>query len=101
VPLPFDLKPGTWHRVRTVTGAALDVYIDDQLVLSVPISGVGSVGFAGYDDTEGLFRNLLVDRCKRPHAPAIFANRSLDLGCLYGWHQQPISDRGRSQARPP
>ena len=63
VPLPsgIDIEPGKWYPVRTVTtGTKIDVFIKDQLVLSVPISGGGSIGFAGYDDTEGLFRNLLV-----------------------------------------
>ena len=42
-------------------GTKIDVYVNDQLILSVtPISGGGSIGFAGYDDTEGLFRKLLV-----------------------------------------
>jgi alpha-L-rhamnosidase len=60
VPLPFDLKPGTWHRVRIIAGTTLQTYVDDELVMSLPIPGAGSFGFAGYDDTEGLFRNLLV-----------------------------------------
>jgi alpha-L-rhamnosidase len=39
VPLPFDLKPGTWHRVRTVAGATIQVYVDEQLIMSLPIPG--------------------------------------------------------------
>ena len=58
--LPFDLKPGTWHHVRIVAGTTLDTYVDDQLVMSFASSGTGSFGFAGYDGSEGLFRNLLV-----------------------------------------
>lgn len=61
VPLPFDLQPGTWHHVRTEAGSALKVYIDDQLVLNALLQGMGSFGFAGYDGSEGLFRNLQVD----------------------------------------
>ncbi|HVW50023.1 MAG TPA: alpha-L-rhamnosidase C-terminal domain-containing protein [Trinickia sp.] len=61
VPLPFDLQPGTWHRVRTVTGSALQVYVDDKLVLSAPIPTSGSFGFAGYDGSIGCFRNLQID----------------------------------------
>jgi alpha-L-rhamnosidase len=58
-PLPFDLKPGTWHHVRIMAGTTLDTYVDDQFVMSFS-SGTGSFGFAGYDGSEGLFRNLLV-----------------------------------------
>src|ERR1700741_3307631 len=59
-PLPFDLKPGTWHHVRIIAGTTIDTYLDGQLVMSYAVSGSGSFGFAGYDDSEGLFRNLLV-----------------------------------------
>lgn len=59
-PLPFDLKPGTWHHVRIVAGTTIDTYVDDQLVMSYAVSGSGLFGFAGYDASEGLFRNLLV-----------------------------------------
>jgi alpha-L-rhamnosidase len=64
--LPFDLKPDTWHHVRTVVaGTKISVYLDnlDQAVLAFEVPpgfASGSVGFAGYDHTEGCFRNLLV-----------------------------------------
>ena len=66
-PIPFEIEPGAWYSVRTVTtGTTIDVFITDpetleeHLVMSQALSGGGSIGFAGYDDTEGLFRNLLV-----------------------------------------
>ena len=58
VALPFELKRGTWHHVKTVAGSAVQVYVDDRLVLDAPIPSPGSFGFAGYDGSAGLFRNL-------------------------------------------
>ncbi|MCA8030965.1 alpha-L-rhamnosidase C-terminal domain-containing protein [Burkholderia cepacia] len=60
VALPFELKRGTWHHVKTVAGSAVQVYVDDRLVLDAPIPSPGSFGFAGYDGSEGLFRNLKI-----------------------------------------
>ena len=59
--LPFDLKRDTWHLVRTVVaGTKVSVFLDnlDQAVLTYevpPRLATGSVGFAGYDNTEGYF----------------------------------------------
>ncbi|MBR8040250.1 hypothetical protein KDW85_17720 [Burkholderia cenocepacia] len=60
VALPFELKRGTWHHVKTVAGSAVQVYVDDRLVLDTPIPSPGSFGFAGYDGSAGLFRNLKI-----------------------------------------
>lgn len=60
VALPFELKRGTWHHVKTVAGSAVQVYVDDRLVLDAPIPSPGSFGFAGYDGSAGLFRNLKI-----------------------------------------
>jgi hypothetical protein len=66
-----DIKPGTWHNVRNVlSGNIIEIYIDNQLVLTLNVAGVltyygaplttGTVGFGNEQGAEGLFRNLVV-----------------------------------------
>ena len=66
-----DIKPGSWHNVRNVlSGNIIEVYIDNQLVLTLNIAGVlayfgaplasGTVAFGNEQGAEGLFRNLVV-----------------------------------------
>jgi alpha-L-rhamnosidase len=68
--LPFDLKPGSWHRVQTVVvGNQVSVSVDGQTLLSgINIAGLGgnfpvtsgSVGFANEQGALGRFRNVSV-----------------------------------------
>jgi alpha-L-rhamnosidase len=73
--LPFDLKPGTWHQVRTVvtgsTPRTVQTYVDGQLLLTfqdafppLPALGIslsqGSIGFGNAQGAEALFRDLSV-----------------------------------------
>jgi hypothetical protein len=68
VPLPFDLKPGTWHAAQTIAaGSQVSVYIDGQFIagFEVPVTGfpsaaAGSFGFENAQGAEALFRNLSV-----------------------------------------
>ena len=65
-----DIEPGNWHNVRNVlTGNIIQVYIDNQLVLTFNVAGVpasfgpitaGTVAFGNEQGAEGLFRNLVV-----------------------------------------
>jgi alpha-L-rhamnosidase len=64
-----DLKPSTWHAVKTVvTGTVLSAYLDGQLALRFDVQAVapsavqplGSVGFGNFHGAEALFRNLSV-----------------------------------------
>jgi hypothetical protein len=42
VPLPFDLKPGTWHAVQTIAaGSQVSVYVDGQLIARFEVAGHG------------------------------------------------------------
>jgi alpha-L-rhamnosidase len=68
VALPFDLKPGVWHAVKTVASASkISVFVDDQPITSfdVPVTGfssasAGSFGFQNANGADGLFRNLSI-----------------------------------------
>jgi alpha-L-rhamnosidase len=63
VKLPFDLKPGTWHQIKTtIAGTSLTVSIDGQQVASFIVSAtdLGSVGFFNQDGADALFRDLSV-----------------------------------------
>lgn len=65
-----DIEPGNWHNVRNVlTGNIIQVYIDNQLVLTFKVAGVpalfgpitaGTVAFGNEQGAEGRFRNLVV-----------------------------------------
>ena len=36
-----DIKPGSWHNVRNVlSGNIIEIYIDNQLVLTLNVAGV-------------------------------------------------------------
>lgn len=65
--LGIDIKPGTWHSVKTVvSGETVDAYLDGQLVLSFNVTdpsdqnSTGSVGLGNGSGAEALFRNLSV-----------------------------------------
>jgi alpha-L-rhamnosidase len=65
--LGIDIKPGTWHTVKTVvSGETVNAYLDGQLVLSFNVTdsadqnSTGSVGLGNGSGAEALFRNLSV-----------------------------------------
>jgi alpha-L-rhamnosidase len=65
--LGIDIKPGTWHTVKTVvSGETVNAYLDGQLVLSFNVTNpkdqnsTGSVGLGNGSGAEALFRNLSV-----------------------------------------
>ena len=70
VALPFDLKPDTWHKVKTVVQATtVTTFVDGQQIASfdssrfssgMPAYSSGTIGFREYTGEEASFKNLLV-----------------------------------------
>lgn len=70
VALPFDLKPATWHTVKTVVqGTTVTTSVDSQQIASfdssrfssgTPAYSTGTIGFREYGSEEAMFKNLLV-----------------------------------------
>jgi alpha-L-rhamnosidase len=70
VALPFDIKPATWHTVKTVVqGTTVTTSIDGQQIASfnstqfpasTPTYSSGTIGFREYGSEEASFKNLLV-----------------------------------------
>ncbi len=70
VALPFDLKPATWHTVKTVVqGTTVTTSIDNQQIASfnssqfpasTPTYSSGTIGFREYGSEEASFKNLQV-----------------------------------------
>ena len=70
VTVPFDIKPATWHTVKTVIqGTTVTTSIDGQQIASfnsaqfpagTPAYSSGTIGFREYGSEEASFKNLLV-----------------------------------------
>jgi len=70
VTLPFDLKPNTWHTVKTVVqGTTVTTFVDNQQIASftstsfasgTPAYASGTIGFREYSGEAASFQNLQV-----------------------------------------
>lgn len=70
ITLPFDLKPTTWHTIKTVVqGTTVATSVDGQQIASfdsshfsagTPAYSAGTIGFREYGSEEGSFKDLQI-----------------------------------------